>query len=333
MTAHRDLLALPKGHLHLHLEGAMRPSTLAELAATHGIDVPPIRGFKSFTAFAGMYAAACAVLATEADLRRLVREVVEDAADDGVTWLEPSFYSPRHQSAFGSNEAAIEIVLDELAAAGNACGIGTGLIIAADRTEDPAESSTLATIAVSLAERGVVGFGLANDEANWPPGPFAAAFAVAVDGGLMSVPHGGELSGPESVVGCIEDCRAARVMHGVRAVESPDLVAHLAERGICLDVCPTSNVLLGVVPTLEAHPLPALLDAGVRCSVNADDPLLFGPGVLDEYRLCRDRIGLDDTRLARVARCSLEDSAAPRGLVAAGVAAIDAWLAAAPGPA
>jgi adenosine deaminase len=306
----------------------MRPETLNELAAARDMAVPPIRGFKSFLAFAGMYDAACQVLQSETQLRRLVREVVEDAARDGVRWIEPAFYSPRYRDRFGSDQASIEIVLDELAAAGAALAVGTGLIVAADRTVDPAQAVDLAEVAVRLQASGVVGFGLANDEAGWPPEPFAAAFRIAVDGGLISAPHGGELDGPASVIGCLDACGARRVMHGVRAIEDPRLVARLAGEGICLDVCPTSNELLGVVASIEAHPLPALIDAGVRCSVNADDPLLFGPGILEEYQLCRDRIGLDDARLAAVARWSLEDSGAPRPLVAEAVKEIDAWLAA-----
>ncbi len=326
MTAARDLAALPKGHLHLHLEGAMRPGTLAELAGQQGIDVPPIRGFGSFTAFAGMYDAACRVLRTEADLRRLVREVVEDAARDGVAWVEPALYPVRYEPVHGSVEAAIEITIDELAGAGAALGVGGGLIVAADRTADPSEAVRLARVAASYAGRGVVGFGLANDEADWPPEPFAEAFGIAVDAGLLSAPHGGELAGPASVVGCIDECRADRVMHGVRAVEDPDLVARLADAGTCLDMCPTSNVALGVVATMARHPLPLLLEAGVRCSINADDPLLFGPGILEEYQLCRDDLALDDAVLAGVARASLQASGAPGDVVASGLAGVDAWL-------
>jgi adenosine deaminase len=331
MTPARDLATLPKGHLHLHLEGAMRPATLAELASAQGLDVPPIRGYTDFRAFVGMYSAACNVLEGETEMRRLVREIVEDAARDGVTWLEPSFYSRRYAEVFGSDEAAIDLVIDELTTAGAELGVGTGLIIAADRTAAVSEAVMLARIAATRADSGVVGFGLANDEVGWPPHPFAEAFSIAVDAGLISAPHGGELEGPASVVGCIDDCQARRVMHGVRAVDDPDLVARLADLGTCLDVCPTSNALLGVVPSIAEHPLPRLLDAGVRCSLNADDPLLFGPGILEEYELSRDQLGLDDARLAHVARCSLEDSGAPRALVASGLAAINAWLAREPG--
>ena len=110
-------------------------------------------------------------------------------------------------------------------------------------------------------------------------------------------------------------------------MEDPELVTRLADEGICLDVCPTSNVLLAVVPTLEDHPLPALLEAGVRCSINADDPLLFGPGLLEEYELCRDGLGLDDAALAAIAAASIESSGAPDAVKAAGRAGVDTWLA------
>lgn len=324
----RDLTALPKAHLHLHLEGAMRPATLEELARTDGVEVPPVRGFDGFAAFAGMYVAACEVLRTEDRLRRVVREVVEDAAADGVVWLEPAFYAPRYRGVLGTDREVTEMVLDELATAGARLGVGTGLIVAADRTVDPAEAEALADMAVALAAEGrpVIGFGLANDETDWPPEPFGPAFRKAVDGGLLSVPHGGELLGPSSVLGCLDDCRAHRVMHGVRAVEDPDLVKRIADDGICLDVCPTSNVLLSVVPSIEDHPLPALIEAGVMCSINADDPLLFGPGIRDEYELCRSAMGLSDEDLAQVAIWSLEASAAPADLVDRHVAAARAWL-------
>ena len=327
MPAPRDLRALPKAHLHLHLEGGMRPATLEELAAADGVEVPAVRDFDGFTAFVGRYVEAAGLLDDEARLRRVVREVVEDAAAEGVVWIEPAFYAPPYRAVFGSDAATVGVVLDELAVSGGRLGVGTGLVIQADRTVDPAEAEGLARVAAGLAGRGVTGFGLANDEDGWPPEPFAGAFAVAREAGLMSVPHGGELAGAESVVGCLEACGAQRVMHGVRAVESPDLLARLAGEGVCLDVCPSSNLRLGVVSSLAEHPLPRLLDAGVRCSINADDPLMFGPGILDEYQLCRERFGLDDATLAAIATSSLECSAAPPELRAAARSTIADWLA------
>lgn len=323
----RDLRRLPKAHLHLHLEGAMRPSTLAELAAAAGVPVPPVRGYGSFTAFADMYVAACDVIRSEADLRRLVDEVVADAADDGAAWVEPALYVPRHRSRLGSDDHILEVVLDELAQAGARHGVGTGLVVAADRTVDPDEAAEQAHLAARHARSGVVGLGLANDEVGFPPDGFVEAYAVARDAGLLSVPHAGELEGPASVWGALTALGADRVQHGVRAVEDPALVELLADRGTCLDVCPTSNLLLAVVPSLAEHPLPALLAAGVRCSLNADDPLLFGPGLLAEYEVVRAEMGLDDEALAAVARASIEASGAPDALKGKAAAGVDAWLA------
>ena len=154
-----------------------------------------MRDFDGFAAFADMYVAACGLLDSEARMRRLVREVVEDAARDGVVWIEPAFYAPRYRDRFGSDRAATEIVLDELQSSGARLGVGTGLIVAADRTVDPAEAVDQARMAAALAGLGVIGFGLANDETHWPPEPFAPAFSIALDAGLFSLPHGGELLG------------------------------------------------------------------------------------------------------------------------------------------
>ncbi len=328
----RDLAALPKAHLHLHLEGAMRPGTLVELAERYGVPVPTIRGFGSFTAFADTYLAACDVLRSADDLARLVDEVVEDAALAGAVWVEPSFYAPHHRARLGPPEAVLEIVLDALSSAADRHGIAAGLMPAADRTLDPAVALEQARLAVRYVDRGVVAFGLANDEVVGPPEPFAPAFAVARDAGLLSVPHAGELAGPESITGALDALGAHRIQHGVRAVEDPELVKRLADAQICLDVCPSSNLALGVFGSIDDHSLPALLDAGVPCSLNGDDPLLFGPGLLEEYELCREAMGFDDLRLATLARSSIEASGAPRTVIDAGLTGIDAWLATPAGP-
>lgn len=323
----RDLSALPKGHLHLHLEGAMRPSTLAELADGYGMPVPAVRGYGSFPVFAGLYVAACEVLRTPDDLRRVVREVVEDAHADGAVWVEPQFYPPHHLDRLGPTAEVVDVVLDEGLATASRLGIGFGLMLAADRTRDPSDAVALAKVAADRAGAGVVAFGLANDEGPFPPEPFVEGFALAREAGLISAPHAGELAGPASVVGALDALGARRIAHGVRAVEDPALVRRLAGEGVTLDVCPTSNVMLSVVPDLDSHPLRRLLEAGVRCTLNGDDPLLFGPGLLEEYALVRDRMGLTDEQLAFLARCSVEDSGAPPELVDRARAGIDAWLA------
>jgi len=322
----RDLRTLPKAHLHVHLEGAMRPTTLSDLCGRYDLQVPSIVRYGSFTAFAATYLAACACLRTEADLRRLVSEVVEDAAGAGAVWVEPSSYIPHHRPFHGSDQATLEIVLDQLAQTAARLGIGAGFMVAADRTVDPADAIEQARLAIAYRDRGVVSFGLANDEAGRPPELFAAAYQLARQAGLLSTPHAGELAGPASVSGALDVLGADRIQHGVRAIEDAELVKRLAGTDVCLDVCPSSNIMLSVFPSLEDHPLPALLDAGVRCSLNADDPLLFGPNLLEEYQLCRTEFGFDDARLADIARFSINASGAPAALKEQALVGIDGWL-------
>src|SRR3954466_11250356 len=158
----RDLRALPKGHLHLHLEGSMRPSTLAELADAAGIPVPEIRGYGSFPAFADTHLAACQGLETPEHFARLVHEVVEDSVLDGAVWVEPSFYAPHHRDRFGADEDIIDMVLDAAATAAERLGVGVGVMVAADRTVEPSIAVEQARIAAERVGAGVVSFGLAT---------------------------------------------------------------------------------------------------------------------------------------------------------------------------
>jgi len=321
-----DLKTLPKAHLHIHLEGGMRPATLAELAREHGMEVPVVSGFGSFSVFAAMYVAACDVLQRPEDMVRLVDETADDAVAAGAVYIEPAIYLPHHRERLGPPEELVELVLEASRAATARTGVEIGWMIAADRTLDPADAVAQAHIAERHAGKGVVSFGLANDELLGPPGRFVEAFDIARDAGLLSTPHAGELDGPHSVVAAMELLGADRIQHGIRSIEEPGLPERLADKGICLDVCPTSNVLLAVVPSLEEHPLPRLLEAGVKVSINADDPLLFGPGLLEEYALCRDTFGLDDLQMARIAANSISASGACPNTKAEALNAIDEWL-------
>jgi adenosine deaminase len=221
----------------------------------------------------------------------------------------------------------LETFLEEGRSVGRDLGVGVGALMTVDRTQPLAIAFEEAELAVAYAGSGVVSFGLANDEVGHPPEAFAEPFAVARDAGLLSCPHAGELEGPASVWGALDALGADRIQHGIRALEDPALVERLAAEGVCLDVCPTSNACLQVVPSIEAHPLPRLLEAGIRCSLNGDDPLFFGASLLDEYELCRDRLGLTDEHLAAVARASIDASGAPPALKSTTGAGIDTWLA------
>ena len=174
----------------------------------------------------------------------------------------------------------------------------------------------------------MVGFGLSNDETRGVTAEFAKAFRLARDAGLVAVPHAGELRGPRSVRDAVELLGARRLGHGVRAVEDPALLGLLAERGVVCEVCPASNVALGVLPDTAAVPVARLRAAGVPVALGADDPLLFRSGLVAQYEGARTALGMSDAALADLAACSVRGSTAPDDVQRRLLAGIDAWLAA-----
>jgi adenosine deaminase len=339
----RRLDQLPKAHLHLHFTGSMRRASLIELAGEHGLrlpeafstDWPPrLRGTdeRGWFRFQRLYDSARAVLRTPADVRRVVTEMAQDERAEGSGWLEfqvdPSGYATR----FGGLTAFTELVLDAAAQAERATGVGLGVIIAANRTKHPLDARTSARLAAGFAGRGVTGFGLSNDERRGSTADFAPAFAIAARAGLLLVPHGGELEGPASVRGCLDYLRANRIGHGVASAADPDLLRRLADKQITLEVCPASNVALGVAATPAQVPLVTLLEAGIPVALGADDPLLFGARLTAQYEIARTVHGRSDAQLADLAAMSVRASAAPTATKSRLLTAIKAWLAA-PDPA
>ncbi len=321
----------------------MRHATLVELAERDGVPLPDslvsrwpphlsAADEKGWFRFQRLYDVARSVLRTEGDVRRLVREAAEDDAAEGSRWLEiqvdPSGYAGR----FGGITAFTELVLDAVRAASRDVGIGIAVVIAANRTRHPLDARTLARLAAQYAGRGVVGFGLSNDERRGTTSEFAPAFAIAARAGLLLVPHGGELLGPGSVRACLDELHADRLGHGVRVVEDPALLERVVATGIPLEVCPVSNVSLGVFSDLTSVPLPTLLAAGATVALGADDPLLFGSRLEGQYATMRAAHDLDDARLAELARMSLRASRAPEELSGRALDEIDAWLARDPDP-
>lgn len=301
--------ALPKGHLHVHLEAAMRESTLRQWCAEDGAPVPPLVEFPDFTQFLDAYGLLIELIRTPDRVSRLLDEVVADAAAQGVVALEFATI-PERSAAFDTAERALEAILDAAADAGARHGVWTGAVVSIDRGAGPEHAVESARLAARYADRGVVAIGLVADERGHPVADASEAFAVARDAGLGVVPHAGELAGPDEVRSALA-LGVDRIQHGVRAAEDPQLVDDLAAAEVCLDVCPTSNVILGVHRSLAAHPLPALLDAGVRCSLAADDPVLFGVDVVDEYVIAHTQMGVPEGQLVACARSSIEASFAP----------------------
>jgi adenosine deaminase len=329
-----DLQALPKAHLHLHLTGGMRHETLVELAGEQGVTLPAglldpgsvdldATGLRGWLKFQRLYDQARNLLRGPTEVCRVVAEIVEDQAAAGVGWLElqvdPSTYAPR----LGGLQAVVEIVLDALAQAGERHGVGTGLVVAANRTRHPGDAETHARVARRFAGRGVVGFGLSNDETRGDTRDFEKAFRIARDAGLLSVPHAGELRGAGSVLLAVERLGAHRLGHGVRAVEDPAVLDLLASLEITCEVNPVSNVLLGVHRSVSESPWRRLRAAGVPVAIGADDPLVFQAGLLENYAA----LGATDEELADLARCGVRASSAPPDVQARLLAGIDAWLA------
>jgi adenosine deaminase len=334
----RPVSALPKAHLHLHLTGAMRHSTLVDLAARHQVRLPEalaagwpprLRGTdeRGWFRFQRLYDTARSVLRTPGDVYRLMHEAAEDEHADGSRWLEIQVDPSGYASALGGLTPAVEVVLGAAAAAAASTGTGIRVIVAANRTRHPLDARTLARLAAQYAGHGVTGFGLVNDERRGPAEEFARAFRIADRAGLLSVPHGGELAGPASVRACLDALGADRIGHGVRSVEDPALVRRIARAGTTLEVCPTSNVGLGVAARPEDVPLRRLLDAGVNVALGADDPLLFRGRLTAQYEIARHAHGCGDAELAELARMSVRGSAAPDEVRKELLAGIDAWLA------
>lgn len=336
----RDLSALPKAHLHLHFTGSMRLETLVDLAQSSRtrlpssfIDGDPLRvpaNHRGWFRFQRAYDTARHLVRSEETMRRIVVEAALDDAAEGSRRLEiqvdPTSYAP----FVGGITPALEIILDAARQATVLSGVEVAVIVAASRTRHPLDARTLARLAVRYAgdEPGtVVGFGLSNDERAGQTTSWGPAFRIARRAGLASLPHGGELLGPSHVRDVVSALGPTRLGHGVRTAEDPVLLDEIVARGISLEVCPASNVSLGVYHEPTDVPLPTLLAHGAQVALGADDPLLFHSRLTDQYEIARG-LGLDDAALAELARGSIRASLASQASKARWLAEVDDWLAA-----
>jgi adenosine deaminase len=346
----RDLNLLPKAHLHLHFTGSMAPATLRELAQVQGIrlpsalrtassdgELPPaIMDTRSaddqrgWFRFQRLYDAARSVVTSEATMRRIVDEAVAADKAEGSVRMEMQVDPTSYAKYVGGLTPALEIVLDEAQAASARHGIDVGIIVAASRMRHPLEARTLARLAARYAGNNpgqVSGFGLSNDEHAGDTSTFATAFRLAREAGLASVPHAGELRGPTHVAQVYTDLQPTRLGHGVRTAEDPALLERLVNDGVALEVCPASNVSLGVFANHGEVPLRQLLNAGAMVALSADDPLLFGARLTDQYRIAREVHGMDDVDLANLARGSINASLASPAKKQTWLGEIDQWFA------
>ena len=312
MSAAGTIPDVPKAELHVHLEGTARPALIRALAARNGASLPEglfadedTFAWTDFLDFLTTYDLAARVMRTAEDYRDVVFAYLSECAEQGAIYVE-LIASPDHARAVGLPEAehraGLFAGIDDARAAH---GIEGRVIVTAIRNLGVEAAERTAREAAENAHPYVVGFNLAGDEAGFPPGPFARAFALASDAGLGCTVHAGEHAGPARIAEALALPGVRRLSHGVRAIEDPALVERLAAEEIVLEVCPTSNVALGVYPDYAAHPFLRLREAGVLLTLASDDPPYFGASIGGEYEVARRHFGLDDAELLELTRTAL----------------------------
>jgi adenosine deaminase len=304
--------AVPKAELHVHLEGTAPPELVRRIAARNGLALPDrLFGadghfqYTDFIDFLRTYDRAASVIRTAHDYRDITYEYLCSCASGGAIYVELTA-SPDHAGIVGlSDEEHLCGIAQGIDKARRDTGIEARILISAVRNFGVEQAMRVARHAAEHPHPYVVGFSMAGDEAGFPAGDFAEVFAVAAGAGLGCTIHAGEWQGPDSVRAALE-LPITRIAHGVRAVEDPALVSELAARGTVLDCCPTSNVVLGVFPSYEEHPLPQLRDAGVKVTLGSDDPPYFGATIDGEYEVCTQRMGFSEDDLRDITRTAID---------------------------
>ncbi|MFS8102754.1 adenosine deaminase [Lentzea alba] len=302
----RDLATLPKAHLHVHLESTVRPGTLVELADEHGVEVAPLTGpFDGFGPFAAHNGLVRDCLRRPEDFSRIAFEFCAEEAAQGTRYAEVTFTAAAHGERLGDPDMPLEAVLSGLAAGQAAHGIECRVIVDHPRRRSVARFAD--SLRLAVAHPMVVAIGMAGAE-DYPLGPFAAVFRAAKEAGVGLVHHAGESCGAPSVAEAVTVGLADRIGHGFRALEDPEVVALLRDRAVPLEVCPSSNVALGLVEKLSSHPLPLLMDAGLTVTLSTDIPASTGATLTGEYESLRDELGFDDDTIAEIATNAVDAS-------------------------
>jgi adenosine deaminase len=307
------LEALPKIELHLHHEGAAPPAFIRQLAHEKKIDLSRIfrddgsYDFRDFVHFLSVYEAATSVLQTPEDFARLTRAILQESAENGVVYTE-SFISP--DFCGGSDLGAWREYLQAIKEAADQAERDWGITLRGGSTVirhfGPDKAKASALCAAETAGDWLVGLGMGGDENQGEQGDFAYSYDMAREAGLQLTTHAGEWRGPQEVRAAVLDLGVSRIGHGVRVIEDPATMDLLIERGVTLEVCPGSNVALGVYPRLDQHPIERLRDAGVRVTVSTDDPPFFHTTLRREYRNLAQCFGWDQEVFGQVTQTALE---------------------------
>jgi adenosine deaminase len=311
----------PLVELHRHLDGNVRTATVLDLARRHGLELPAwtveeltpyvqiTEREPSLVHFIAKFALLRRVMVDYDAVRRIVRENLEDAAREGIDYIElrfsPYFMGEEHGlDTFGVVEAAC----DALEEARGTIPVRAKLIGIVSRHYGPEIGRIELAAALRGRERGVVALDLAGDEAGFPGDLFVRHFQEAREGGLRTLAHAGEAAGAASVRQAVLELKAERIGHGIRAIEDPAVLDLLIERGVPLEVCPTSNLHTSTVRDYASHPLPALLRRGIRCTLNSDDPSISGIDLAHEYRVAAEELRLSETAIRRMQETALAAS-------------------------
>jgi adenosine deaminase len=324
---------LPKVELHVHLEGSLTPAVVARLADRHAADhsriwpagIPEAFSFVDFPDFGRQFLFGLKLIRDAVDLVDVVEALARDLAAQSVRYAEVTSTAFSHLGR-GMAEADYGAALDE--GRRRAAGLGVELAWVIDIPRDlerPGSTVTLDHLSGPHAPDNVVALGLGGYEIGNPAAAYREEFARARALGLGSVPHAGETDGPASVRAALDELGADRIGHGVRSVEDPALVAELADRGTCLEVCLTSNRLLGVVDELARHPLPDLMASGVTVSLNTDDPGYFATDLTTELLAATEHFGLTPEAHLALQRDAVAASFLPAERKAALTAELDAY--------
>jgi len=320
MALESFIRALPKIELHVHLEGAIQPETLLLLAQRNGVALPATSvedlhkwyRFSDFSHFVRVYLTISECIRTPDDIELIAREFLAGQAAQHIRHSEVTYTAYTHYHFKGI------AFRDQLAALNRARtwaeaehGTTMGIVLDIPRVVSAEDGMMVAKWAVSSMGEGVVALGLGGPEVDHPCQRYGDAFAYARAAGLPSVPHAGETDGAQSIWDALHLLHAVRIGHGVRCLEDTALVAELRTRQIPLEVCPSSNVCLGVVPCFEAHPLPRLLNEGLYVTLHSDDPPLFSTSLTDEYIRAARAFGWGETEVRQLALNAVHASFLP----------------------
>lgn len=293
MVTYKKLEQIPKIELHVHLEGSVQPDTLLMLAEKNKVPMPAnsleeIKSwyrYEDFNSFIQVYLKICECISSAEDIEFIAREFLKNQKEQNIIYTEITYTPYTHYIQYNIP------IADQIAALGNArkwaeekLDISCNFIFDISRNVSPKEGLVTAKWLMDNEADFRIALGLGGPEKDFPPEIHREAFRLIKDAGIPSLPHAGETAGPESVWGAIKHLNADRIGHGVRSIEDPGLIDYIVENDITLEVCPSSNICLGVYENINDHPLPLLVERGVKVTINSDDPPMFNTSLVNEYK-------------------------------------------------